>query len=262
MAREYKKLSNIDEWFSMEHKEEPALIENILPAEPGEFSFVSGRTGIGKSLLVMHMAYCLANGVPFMGCKCKKVKVGYIAFEGGITNIKDRLRKIRPQYKSGKNLLFDVQSPLLLERHIDNFKEMVKGCRVVILDNLRQITSGNYLENKYVAIWLKIYQQFLMDLGAVGVLTHHIKKPPSDRSLLEPGDVYNLKGASEYVDASSSVLLLERKKQDRDPITKHFLPVDQNALMLYFAKHRIAGEILEPIELRRNYETASLDVVI
>ncbi len=254
------KLPTINDWMTMDREIKPAYVDQILPAEPGEFIMISGRTGIGKSILVMHLAFCLATGTSFFGFKCSKVNVGMLAMEGGIENIKDRLCKIMAKYPNCNDTLrFDLREPTPLTTHIDYFKQVFSGCKVVILDNLRQVTTGKYLENNYAAEWLKVYQHLLTEIGAVGILTHHIKKPNGNKdSIIDVGDVYNLKGATEYVDASTSVLLLERARQSRSNDGRGFGKVDNNMLQLYFAKHRIeTRELPAYLTLKRDYKTAS-----
>lgn len=256
-------LINYKQWVETCSQNDPCLIDQILPEDAGEFIIISGKTGIGKSIFTLHMAFCLATGTPFYGFATQKVKVGYIAMEGGKENIRQRFLKIAAEYPDTDNLFFNLLPPMDLPRHFDQFCRLCEGCRVVIFDNLRQVTSGKYLDMNYAAAWLKEYQRFLIQVGAVGALTHHIKKPSgNDNSVIEPGDVYNLKGATEYVDAATTVLLLERQRQrNLGGRGKGFQPVDNNALMLYFAKQRIATRELEPVELRRNYETCSFDLV-
>ena len=83
----------------------------------------------------------------------------------------------------------------------------------------------------------------------------HIKKP-NEASLFSPGDVYSLKGATEYMDAATTVLLLERKKQTQSR-GGLFVPVDENDQVLYFAKQRLAQDsTLQPVFLGKNFKTA------
>ena len=96
-------------------------------------------------------------------------------------------------------------------------------------------------------------------MGAVGGFTMHIKKP-NEASLFNPGDVYSLKGASEYVDNATTVLLLERKRQGQGTAGR-FAPVSQDELVLYFAKQRLAQDnTLEPVFLTKNFPAAGFVV--
>jgi len=260
------KLMSITEWVTMEREIKPSYIDQILPAEAGEYIMVSGRTGIGKSILVLNMAFCLATGLPFYGFNCDKVTVGLLAMEGGQENIKNRLTKAIEQYPDCTDTLrYDLREPFVLNnpKNEQYFLETFEGCQVVILDNLRQVTTGKYLENNYAAEWIKTFSELLVKIGAVGVLTHHIKKPSGNKdSLLDTGDVYNLKGATEYVDDATTVLLLERKRQGRGSGGKGFGRVDNSMLQMYFAKHRIETvELPEYVTLERDFDKAGFTLI-
>lgn len=250
----------VNNWITNHSHPIPAIIEDILPDDTGDYILIAGRTGIGKSVLAIHLAYSLATGTPFLGFPTKKVTVGYLAMEGGKTNWRDRLLKIKTQYPDTDQLYFNLEQPMPLSRYFNELKSAYADCRVVIWDNLRQVTTGKYLDPNYASEWLKSYQQFLKDIEAVGVLTHHIKKR-DDRYLIEPDDVYNLKGATEYVDASTTVMLLERKRQRHLVGEPFFKKTNTNEIMLYFAKARIANKDLTEMELHRNYDKCSFDVM-
>lgn len=248
-----------DEWLELDIQAEPAIIENILPAQAGEYILVSGRTGIGKSILMLHLLYCLGTGSSFFGFECRKTRAGLLIMEGDRNNLQDRIRKVKEHYPYTDTIALDLRLETKpLERNLYYYKEVFRGCEVVMLDNLRQVTTSERLKNEYASRWIDEFHGFLRDLGAVGILTHHIKKPNSN-SLIEPGDVYELKGASEYVDDAATVILLERERQQRNTFGQ-FMQVHPDQLTLYFAKHRIANKTLEPIGLIRDYETAGFQI--
>ncbi len=249
-----------DEWLNLDIKAEPAIIDGILPAQHGEYILVSGRTGIGKSILMLHLLYCLGTGSPFFGFKCRETRAGLLIMEGDRNNLQDRIRKVKEQYPDTDNIALDLRLEIKpLEDNLEYYKEAFRGCEVVMLDNLRQVSTSERLKNEYASRWIDTFHRFLTDLGAVGILTHHIKKPNSN-SLIEPGDVYELKGASEYVDDAATVILLERERQQRNNFGQ-FMSVNSDEVTLYFAKSRIADRTLEPINLIKNYETAGFDPV-
>ncbi len=252
-------LMHPDEWLALEIQAEPSIIENILPAQPGEYILLSGRTGIGKSILMLHLLYCIGTGKPFFGFECRETKVGLLIMEGDRANLQDRIQKVKAQYPDTDNVALDLRLDTKpLEKFIDYYKATFRGCQVVMLDNLRQVSTSERLKNEYASRWIDSFHKFLKELGAVGILTHHVKKPNSN-SLIEPGDVYELKGASEYVDDATTVILLERQRQERNP-SGQFMRVNLDQLILYFAKHRIANRTLEPINIVRDYETAGFKI--
>lgn len=249
------------EWLSQEVIRYPAIIEQLIPAQPGEFFIISGRTGIGKSILMNNLLYMVGTGTPFFGgYQSTPTSVGLLMMEGDRSNLEDRVRKTMSQYPESNLIKFDFRlGTKPLEDNLDEYREAFQGCKLILLDNLSQATKSDRLKPEYAAAWLVVWQDFLREMGAVGGFTMHIKKP-NEASLFNPGDVYSLKGATEYVDASSTVFLLERKRQSQN-VAGRFTTPNQDELVLYFAKQRLAQDsTLPPISLLRNFETAGFVV--
>jgi RecA-family ATPase len=195
----------IDAFGSMPSKLD--LIDEILP-DSYDFMILAGRTGIGKTNLALQLAYCLATGTPFFGFKCQQVVVGYLGFEGSLAKMVDRLKKVGANFPDpGDNLRFAMDKPFILARKPEHFAERVEGCRVVILDPLRYLIGGDYCKPKDAVAFLGQLQNELARLKLTAIICHHVKKP-NPNGLIEPGDIYDLKGATEYVDAATSVLVL------------------------------------------------------
>ena len=81
----------------------------------------------------------------------------------------------------------------------------------------------------------------LSDNKKVAIVSLPIRKP-NEKSRIQPGDVYHMKGATEYADSATSVLLLEKKSYSRDDAK----------VTLSFAKHRISPRELKPIDVQLN----------
>jgi RecA-family ATPase len=241
----------------------PDLIEELLADAYGDFVLLAGRTGIGKTNLALHLAFCLATGTPFYGLKCQKTTVGYVGFEGTARKMADRLAKIGANFpEPGDNFRFHLGPPLILGRRLSEFKKLVAGCRVIILDPLRYLVDGDYCKPKDAIDFITLLRITLTQLRAMAIICHHIKKP-NKLLLMEPGDLYQMKGAAEYADTATSVLMLERTPQKALPRLPHghLPPVDPDAVTLYFAKHRDAVGELQPISLRFNRATLLFEKV-
>jgi len=250
---EKDKLPTIEEWKEALKHEKPKsnIVEEIIPNAIGEFSIASGRTGIGKTNLLLNLAYCLATGTPFLGLNCQRVSVSYCLFEGGKRNIDERTDKIQLRYPPTEGYLrFSRIQPENPKALLDKIERITYGSQVIILDPLRYLVSGDYIKPRDAIQFLKEYRGLLDRKRAVGILAHNISKP-NPNSLIEPGDVYQLKGATEYVDGAISVLLLEHKRQS--PSTTD--------LILYFAKCKEAQREMIPIHLNYNYDKLEFEVV-
>lgn len=256
-------LLNPTDWLNQEIAIDPAIVYNLIPAQPGEFFIMSGRTGIGKSILMGNTLFMISSGTNFYGGYASvPTNTGLLMMEGDRANLKDRVRKIMGQYPRTIRAKFDFRlGTKPLEDNLDYYKDAFRGCKLILLDNLTQITTSDRLKPEYASFWLDIWQRFLIDMEAVGGFTMHIRKP-NEASLFNPGDVYSLKGATEYVDAATTVFLLERKRQSQN-MTGRFAPINQEEVTLYFAKQRLAQDrTLQPINLVKNYETAGFNIAV
>jgi len=247
-----RQLMGYKEWANTNHTPEiPDIVESLLPDDPGAFMLLTGRSGLGKTNMALHLAFCIATGTPFYGLKCQAKVVGYLALEGSSHNLKDRLHKVEQHFPETDNLRFELRQPFLLEKHIEEFKSIFAGCQVNILDNLRQVTTSQYLKPEYAANTIRLYSTALREMGQVGVLTHHIRKPSGNPQFIDYGDIYNIKGASEYVEEATTALLLEKAKQRHNSRGK-FIKANPNEAILYFGKHRVAEKEI-PAELTLTY---------
>lgn len=253
-ASKLHSMLSVKEWIANEASKPHItdLIEELL-SDGNELMLLAGRTGIGKTNLVLHLAFCLATGTPFFGLECKETIVGYLGFEGTSRKMADRLNKIASNFPDpGDNLRFQLSPPLILEKKLNEFEALVKGCRVIILDPLRYLVSGNYCKPQDAIAFLTLLREELIKLGTTAIVCHHIKKP-NPLSLIDPGDLYEMKGAAEYADEATSILMLERARQGHRP-GGGFAPVNADNVTLYFAKHRNAVGELQPVNLLFNRE--------
>ena len=234
----------IEEWAEAlaNRKPRPQLIQDILANQRGEYMAIAGRTGIGKTNLALCLGFCLATGTPFFELKCRKVKVAFLAFEGDSFNLMERYNKLKGNFPPTERKLRFAMLPLSNPKHMfDEVFDKTDGCRVIILDPVKYIVLGEYLKPKDADTFLKRFKEYLPIHKMSAIITLPIRKP-NEKSLIRPGDVYSMKGATEYSDAATSVLLLEKKAYDRS----------SDEVALHFAKQRIAPRELGSINLSFN----------
>ena len=240
-SEEKKTILPIEQWAEGIAKRKPRrhVIQEILPAKKGEYIAIAGRTGIGKTNLALHLAFCLATGTPFFGYECRRFKVAFLAFEGDDTNIKDRYDKIKKYFPPTKGRLFFEMMPISNPK--DMFKEVfnkTEGCSILFLDPVRYLVSGDYLKPRDVSNFIRQFRQYLAQNRQAAIISLPVRKP-NEKSLIQPGDVYQMKGATEYSDSATSILLIEKRRYSRS----------KDKVTLHFAKHRIASKPLKPINL-------------
>ena len=101
------------------------------------------------------------------------------------------------------------------------------------------LVLGDYLKPNDAAIFIRQFKENLALHRMAAIITLPIRKP-NEKLRIQPGDVYQMKGATEYADSATSVLLLEKKSHGRS----------NDEVTLHFAKHRIASKELKPIALK------------
>lgn len=247
-------LDDVEKWISevRSQPDVPDLVEELIPAQSG-FVLLGGRTGIGKTNLVLQLAFSVATGVDFLGLHTRRADVGYLGFEGAPNKMADRLEKLGRSFSGWQgHLRFDVRTPLKLEGNETLFLAMFEGTGLVILDPLKYLVTGDYIQPRDAQRFVAGLLRLADSLGAPILVSHHIRKPDM-RGLFEPGDLYELKGAGDYVEAATTVMLLERERQGHRP-TGGFAPVNRDHSELYFPKTRDAVAALESIPLRFDRE--------
>ena len=230
----------------------PDLIEELIPAAPS-LVLLGGRTGIGKTNLVLQLAFSVATGVEFLGLQAHQADVGYLGFEGAPDKMANRLEKLGLSFSGWQgHLRFDVRPPLKLEGNEAQFLAMFQGVGLAILDPLKYLVSGDYIKPADAQRFLARLLRLADELGAPILISHHIRKPDM-RGLFEPGDLYELKGAGDYVEAATTVMLLERERQGHLR-TGGFASVNPDNAVLHFAKTRDAVAALDPIPMHFDRE--------
>jgi hypothetical protein len=238
--------------------EEPAtddLIQDILPNCSSEYLLLCGRSGIGKTNLALHMAFCLAAGKPWFGFKVKQCKVGYLVFEGAPKKLLLRVDKLLKSYPEGEgNFYFDRHLPFkLVGPGIQKLQELMEGLDVCFIDPIRYIIPGDYTKPEFASNFISSIKVICQKTGTILILLHHVKKPDI-RLKVRPEDLqYEVKGATDYVDAAGTLLLLERARQARNSGGKFGSNSDDRTL--YFCKVKDAPAELLPLNLQFNRDT-------
>ena len=247
-------LEPVEDWISQVRSKPqvPDLVEELIHAAPS-LVLLGGRTGIGKTNLVLQLAFSVATGVEFLGLRTHQADVGYLGFEGAPDKMANRLEKLGLSFSGWEgHLRFAVRPPLKLEGNEAQFLAMFEGTGLAILDPLKYLVLGDYIKPADAQRFLTHVLRLASELGAPILISHHIRKPDM-RGLFEPGDLYELKGAGDYVETATTVMLLERERQGHKP-GGGFAPVNPDNAVLYFAKARDAVASLDPIPMRFDRE--------
>ena len=236
-------------------------VQELLSQKSG-YMVIAGRTGIGKTVIAIQLAHCLATGEPFFGLETKQCTVGYIAFEGAEDKMDDRFQKIRQNFLPTEGRLkFSIEKPVKLKKKEDYLAELVEGCDVVFFDPVKYMVSGDYIKPSVANEFVELLMSFSEKNNLVCVLLLQVRKP-NENSLLYPGDCFEIKGAADYVESATSVLVMERKHQGHKVKGKGFAKTNPDNIMLYFDKHRDAIGGLSPKELMLNRQKLMFEEII
>lgn len=236
------------------------IVEQLMRPDSG-YGIIAARTGLGKTNLMLNLSFWLALGNPFFKLDVRKSKVCYFAFEGGEDNLRDRYLRliVREPYPELGWLQVDrIDSLVLLEKNNrDRFKKMIEPFDVVLLDPIKWMVGADYTKPGRAAEFTKALTEILHKEGKVAIISMQIRKR-DPRVKIEPGDLFELKGAADYVEDAAFALLLERSELRGKHVATQ---LKDRYLTLYFAKHREATTDLDPIELYYDYDNCEFQVV-
>lgn len=190
------------------------LIEGILPHG---LAIIAGKSKIGKSWLVLHIALAIAGGRPIFGkIATKQAGVLYLALEDNPRRLQDRINK----------LLGDdpVPAPLGMFTdwvnvddgcfdRIDQFVELNPECKLVIIDTFGKVRGRPDGKSS-------VYIQDYRDMGAFKaladkhkiaiLLVHHTRKQDASDAL----DLVS--GSTGLVGAADTIMVLTRPRGQTD----------------------------------------------
>lgn len=178
----------LETWSEIERYEspdDPWLVSNLVPREG--FSILASVSGEGKSFLTMHLAKCIAEGLPLFGNESfsvKKSRVLYINLEMSKSEIKRRGQKLN--LRENDNLRFINADDFNLNERIGQedrkYKELLthiydEKISVVIIDTFRA-SAGGLKEEKAEEVRAYFQKfQLLKNSGVSLIFNEHVRKP-------------------------------------------------------------------------------------
>jgi archaellum biogenesis ATPase FlaH len=223
------RLVTLEEIANQSFDEVPAIIDGLLDVE--ESLLLVGSTGIGKSLLTLNIAACLAkppaNGLWGKFPIPKQRKVLIIQSEVGSKGLNKRLKILSQNefFREAIRLVFIPQTEtgcrtlgsLKDEEFRNQLLEMIKMCQaeVVIVDPLSSYhgqdnESGNAEMRQSLDLLTAICDQ----VGCVPIVVHHAGKGGIEKEI-------GGRGATSIGDWAANILLLEQDRlEDGEAIIK------------------------------------------
>jgi twinkle protein len=247
------------------------LNEKLFGFRPGEVITWTAGTGVGKSALVSELVYHLISaGIP----------TGIVYLEEGVDRAGKRIVGLamdkplhlpsaeytKAEFDAawaktlGTGLLFAYDHFGSLEEAtlLNRMRYMVKacGCRVIVLDHISMVVSGQDLESDERRMLDRIMTNFkslMQETEAAGHVVSHLRRPPGAGSHEEGRKVSlsHLRGTQAIAQLSDAVIAAERNQQaDTDE--------ERNTTGLRVLKNRYAGLTGPAGSVLFNHETGRL----
>ena len=219
----------------------PVVIDGLLPA--GTF-LLAGAPKIGKSFLVLQMAYQVSMGAPFLGFSSRQGTVLYLALEDTYERLQKRLAQMTEQ--DSEHLILSVFSETLdegLTERLSDFWSEHTDTVLIIIDTLQRVRSRTLDNGSYAADYdtLARLKEFSDTYGVTVLVVHHTRKEGAE-------DVFNtISGTNGLMGAADGALLLHKDKRTASDAVLEVVGRDQPQLRLHlrFAAAHLRWELLE-----------------
>ena len=213
----------------------PAVIDGLLPA--GTY-LLAGAPKIGKSFLVLQMAYQVSMGAPFLGFPSRQGTVLYLALEDTCERLQKRLAQMTEQ--DSEHLILSVFSETLdegLTERLSDFWSEHTDTVLIIIDTLQRVRGRTPDNGSYAADYdtLARLKEFSDTYGVTVLVVHHTRKEGAE-------DVFNMiSGTNGLMGAADGALLLHKDKRTASDAVLEVVGRDQPQLV---AAH-LCWELLE-----------------
>lgn len=159
----------------------PELIDGVL--REGHKMLLAAPSKAGKSFLLMELAVCVAEGIPWLGRNVKQGKVLYVNLELDPVSCKHRFRDIYGAMRChghendilvlnlrGRSVPLDRLAPTLIRR----YKE--RGLKAIIIDPIYKVITGDENAASDMAAFCNLFDSIAAECGCAMVYSHHFSK--------------------------------------------------------------------------------------
>lgn len=175
---------------------------------------LAGAPKVGKSWLALDMALSIAKGEKVLGRETTCGTALYLCLEDSYTRIQNRLFELTSE--PSENLHFAIMAGMLsgvLEKQIESFKSQHTDLKIIIIDTLQKIRSGD--DASYASDYkeLSVLKNLADILRIAILLVHHTRK-------CRDNDPFNMisgtTGISGCVDGS--MVMIEKQRGSGDAV--------------------------------------------
>lgn len=195
----------------------PMAVDDLVPEG---LTLLAGAPKMGKSWMILWLALCVVQGVPFLGQPVRQGRVLYLDIESNKRRTRGRLQQLG-HHQPPLGLLVAHKAPKLEEGFtaaLDGLLQADPDMRLIIVDTLGRVKgNGRGAENAYEADTRIVgeLQRWALDRAVSVVMVHHLRKPVSGQS----SDPYErISGSTGITGAADAVLVLERSRHQQDAV--------------------------------------------
>ena len=223
----------MEELFETSFPPKSALINGLLYS--GTYIF-AGAPKVGKSFLMLQIAYHVATGTPLWGFSVLQAGVLYLALEDDYSRLQERLYRMFG-VEATSSLHLAINANTLAEGLVEQIAGYIRkqeDIRLVIIDTLQKVrdgvSEGYSYANDYDSITkLKKYSD---QTGICILVVHHTRK-------MESSDPYErISGTNGLLGAADGGFILSKNRRTDDIATLEVVGRDQEELTITLRKDR------------------------
>ena len=160
----------------------PEVIEGILRV--GHKLLISGPSKAGKSFILMNLSICIAEGLDWLGRRCKQGKVLYVNLELDEASCFHRFHDIysamgiEPKHLKdvtiwnlrGRSVPMDKLTPFLINRYKN------KGYAAIVIDPIYKVITGDENSATDMSRFCSYFDRAAIEINASMIYCHHHSK--------------------------------------------------------------------------------------
>lgn len=228
----YLKTMSMTELYDTVFQSRPPLIDGLL--YPGTYLFV-GAPKLGKSFLMVQLAYHISTGTQLWNYTVRKGTVLYLALEDDYRRLQERLYRMFGT-DGAENLFFSVSAGQLgngLDEQLTRFMQEHPDTKLIIIDTLqkvREVGGDNYSYANDYEIITRL-KKFADSYGITLLLVHHTRKQKAD-------DTFDMiSGTNGLLGAANGAFLLQKEKRTGNTATLEVSGRDQQDQRLHLKRN-------------------------
>lgn len=172
----------------------PVLIEGVL--RQGHKMIISAPSKAGKSFLLMELAFAIAEGMKWLGARCKQGRVLYINMEIDPASVYNRFRAVYDGFGMGNSKNIDNITVWNLRGKTMPLSKLTPNIistagqvySAIIIDPLYKVMKGDENSNRDVADMVAYFDTIAQETGASVIYAHHFAKGVGgDRDAIDRG---------------------------------------------------------------------------